>query len=145
QESWHGALLSDLVRSQLGHYLDREETQITVEGPSVFLKPEAAQNIGLAMHELATNAAKYGALSVPAGHVTVSWRWVPEDNPKAVEITWRETGGPAVSPPEQRGFGSIVIERNLAKTLDADVHLAFAPGGIECRVVVPMSLLVVGR
>src|SRR5262249_21776798 len=61
QESWHGALLSDLVRSQLGHYLDREDAQFTVEGPSVFLKPEAAQNIGLALHELATNAAKYGA------------------------------------------------------------------------------------
>jgi two-component sensor histidine kinase len=116
-----------------------------VEGPSVFLKPEAAQNIGLALHELATNAAKYGALSVPSGQVSIAWNWVSQENPKAVEITWIERGGPKVSPPEQRGFGSIVIERNLAKTLEADVHLAFAPEGIECRIVVPTTLLVFGR
>jgi two-component sensor histidine kinase len=145
QESWHGALLADLVRTQLGHHLDREDSQITVEGPSVFLKPEAAQNIGLALHELATNAAKYGALSVPSGRISVTWTWVPASEPKAVEIIWIERGGPKVAPPEQRGFGSIVIERNLAKTLEADVHLAFAPDGIECRIVVPMTLLVFGR
>ncbi|HXF86721.1 MAG TPA: HWE histidine kinase domain-containing protein [Xanthobacteraceae bacterium] len=145
QESWHGALLADLVRSQLGHYLDRENSQISVEGPGVFLKPEAAQNIGLALHELATNAAKYGALSVPSGHVSITWRWVSETNPKAVEIVWLERGGPKVSPPEQRGFGSVVIERNLAKTLEADVHLAFESEGIECRIVIPTNLLVVGR
>jgi PAS domain S-box-containing protein len=145
QESWHGALLADLVRSQLGHYLDRENSQISVEGPGVFLKPEAAQNIGLALHELATNAAKYGALSVPSGHVSITWRWVSEANPKAVEIVWLERGGPKVSPPDQRGFGSVVIERNLAKTLEADVHLAFESEGIECRIVIPTNLLVVGR
>ena len=145
QESWHGALLSDLVRSQLGHHLDREDSQISVEGPSVFLKPEAAQNIGLALHELATNAAKYGALSVPSGHVSISWNWRPESDPKQVQILWVERGGPPVSPPEQRGFGSVVIERNLAKTLDADVHLAFEAAGIECRIVVPTTLLVMGR
>ena len=145
QESWHGAMLSDLVRSQLGHYLDREDSQVAVEGPGVFLKPEAAQNIGLALHELATNAAKYGALSVPSGHVSITWNWVPQPDPNTVEIMWVETGGPKVSPPEHRGFGSIVIERNLAKTLEADVHLAFEPEGVQCRIVVPASLLVFGR
>jgi two-component sensor histidine kinase len=145
QESWHGALLSDLVRSQLGHYLDRENSQISVDGPGVFLKPEAAQNIGLALHELATNAAKYGALSVPSGHVSITWGWAQDSSPNAAEIIWVESGGPAVSPPEQRGFGSVVIERNLAKTLDANVHLSFEPNGIQCRIVVPGNLLVVGR
>ena len=145
QESWHGALLSDLVRSQLGHYLDREDSQISVNGPGVFLKPEAAQNIGLALHELATNAAKYGALSVPSGRISITWGWAEETNPKAAEIIWIESGGPKVSPPEQRGFGSIVIERNLAKTLDANVHLSFEPDGIQCRIVIPANLLVVGR
>ena len=140
QESWHGALLSDLVRSQLGHYLDREDSQISVEGPSVFLKPEAAQNIGLALHELATNAAKYGALSVPSGHVSITWGWAVEQI-QGGEILWVERGGPAVSPPEQRGFGSVVIERNLAKTLDANVHLSFEPDGIQCRIVVPATCL----
>lgn len=154
QESWHGASLTDLVRSQLGHYLDREQSQISIEGPSVFLKPEAAQNIGLAMHELATNAAKYGALSVPSGHVAINWNWYPngdgkdcnpKDETRHVEINWIESGGPLVAPPEHRGFGSVVIERNLAKTLEANVHLAFAPEGIHCRIVVPTALLVPGR
>jgi two-component sensor histidine kinase len=150
QESWHGASLTDLVRSQLGHYLDREDSQISVKGPSVFLKPEAAQNIGLAMHELATNAVKYGALSVPSGHVSITWNWHGQGNgkdsdPKHVEIMWVEEGGPPVAPPEQRGFGSIVIERNLSKTLEANVHLAFEPEGIQCRIVVPTTLLVTGR
>ena len=109
------------------------------------MKPEAAQNIGLALHELATNAAKYGALSVPTGQISITWRWLSESNPAAVEILWVERGGPDVQPPEQRGFGSVVIERNLARALEADVHLAFNPQGIECRIVVPASLLVFGR
>jgi len=145
QESWHGALLSDLVRSQLGHYLDREGSQFSIEGPSVFLKPEAAQNIGLALHELATNAAKYGALSVPSGRVSISWRRKPDGGSPGVEIIWVERGGPSVQPPDQRGFGSIVIERNLSRALEADVHLTFEQQGIECRIVVPESLLVFGR
>jgi PAS domain S-box-containing protein len=74
RESWHGASVDELIRSQLAMYLDREEEQVTIGGPAVTLKPEAAQNLGLALHELAINAAKFGALSVPDGRLSVTWR-----------------------------------------------------------------------
>jgi PAS domain S-box-containing protein len=141
QESWYGASLNDMVRSQLGHHLDRENSQFTIKGPSLFLKPEAAQNIGLAIHELSTNAAKYGALSVPTGHVDILWtRRTPEAG-GGFELSWRERGGPVVSKPEGRGFGSLVIERNLARALDGKVELDFAPSGLICTVSVPESHL----
>ncbi len=142
QESWHGASLVELARAQLGHYLDREGGQVTVEGPALLLKPEAAQSLGLALHELATNATRYGALSIPAGRVTLSWRLLPQEEGKAFELIWSETNGPAVEGPARRGFGSLVIERNLARSLDAEVDLSFAPAGVRCRVLIPMDNLV---
>ncbi|MFT0862594.1 sensor histidine kinase [Ancylobacter sp. G4_0304] len=145
QESWHGASLSDMVRSQLGHHLNRENSQVSVVGPDIFLKPEAAQNIGLALHELSTNAAKYGALSVPEGHVTISWaRRMPEAG-GGFELSWREEGGPPVTAPRSRGFGSLVIERNMSRALDSEVNLTFAPGGLVCDVSVPEQHLAAGR
>ncbi len=131
------------MRLQLGHYLDR--TQVTVEGPPILLKPEAAQGLGLALHELAINAAKYGALSRSAGRVSISWHRLPASDGHGIEIVWQETGGPEVAMPEQRGFGTLVIERNLGRALDAQVDLAFAPGGVSCRIIVPVTQFVAGR
>lgn len=145
QESWHGASLNDMVRSQLGHHLDRENSQVAVEGTDVFLKPEAAQNIGLALHELSTNAAKYGALSVPEGHVSIAWARRPIEAGGGFELTWRERGGPPVSPPKNRGFGSLVIERNLSRALDGEVKVEFAPAGLICHVSVPEQHLSASR
>ena len=143
QESWYGAELTELVHSQLGHYFDREFSQVSAEGPSVLLKPEAAQSLGLALHELATNAAKYGALSTLAGRVAVSWRRLPSSNGGAVELTWHESGGPPVKQPQQRGFGSLVIERNLARSLDAEIDVTFAAEGLRCRMLIPAANLAV--
>lgn len=140
QESWHGASVQDLVRSQLGLYLDREHPQVMLAGPDVHLRPEAAQSLGLALHELATNAAKYGALSRPGGRVAIEWRKVPDHG--GLEILWRESNGPKVGEPRRRGFGSMVIEHNLARALDADVEMKFAPDGLICRVAVPAPQLV---
>jgi PAS domain S-box-containing protein len=137
QEDWHGASLVELVRSQLGHYLDQSGSQISIKGPSLQLKPEGAQALGLALHELATNASKYGALSVPAGRVNVEWKRKPTSQGGGLEILWQETGGPEVETPKARGFGSLVIERNLARSMDAEVSLEFNPGGVTCRVQVP--------
>lgn len=145
QESWHGASLFELVRSQLGHYIDGKATQVSLQGPAVLLKPEAAQSLGLALHELATNAGKYGALSVPAGHVEIDWRMLPPVEGDGVEIVWSESGGPPVDTPDHRGFGTLVIERNLSRSLDADVGLTFAPDGLQCRMRIPPTNLVAGR
>jgi PAS domain S-box-containing protein len=136
QEDWHGASLDELVRSQLGHYLETGQ-QVAIEGPPLRLKPEAAQSLGLALHELATNALKYGALSVPAGHVSIRWMRRPESDGDGLEIRWIEGGGPAVEEPKKRGFGSLVINRNLAQSLDAEVEYEFTRDGVRCRIVIP--------
>ena len=136
-EGWHGASLNDLVRSQLAHYIDGESNQVSIDGPEVQLTPEATQSLGLALHELVTNAAKHGALSKMAGHVEVTWKALTRDG--GIELLWRETKGPKVSEPKRRGFGSVVIEHNLARALNADVSLDFAPSGLICRVAVPQT------
>jgi two-component sensor histidine kinase len=80
---------------------------------------------------------KYGALSVPAGRVSIRWATRPETEGGSLEIQWTETGGPAVEEPKKRGFGSLVINRNLSRSLDAEVEYAFAPDGVRCRIVIP--------
>lgn len=137
QESWHGASLAALTRQQLGHYLNGPRTQISIEGPPVVLRPEAAQSVGLALHELAANAAKYGALSVPDGHVDIRWRRRGQDVGDGIEIDWAESDGPSVRVPDHRGFGTLVVEKNLSRVLDADVHLDFDPAGVRCHIVIP--------
>lgn len=144
RESWYGASLNELIRSQLALYLDRDEAPVTFSGPEVVLKPEAAQNLGLALHELSTNAAKFGALSVPEGRVTISWKRDrgPED---ALEFDWQEHLGPKVKVRRKQGFGSMVIERNLARSLDAQVDMSFEPDGLRCHVIIPASQILIGR
>ncbi|MBX6424485.1 MAG: PAS domain-containing protein [Variibacter sp.] len=144
-ESWHGASLHDLVRSQLGHHLDRHGSQISFEGPPILLKPEAAQSLGLALYELASNAAKYGALSTPTGQVSIVWRRLPASEGSGIELVWQESGGPPVVPPSRRGFGTLVIERHLAKSLDAEVEFTFPPSGVRCRVQMPLVQFVAAR
>jgi two-component sensor histidine kinase len=141
QESWHGASLQELARAQLAQYLDGAGAQVVIEGPGIVLKPEAAQSLGLAIFELLDNAARYGALSVPQGRASLRWQRRPPAQGGGVEIDWAEQGGPSVAEPERRGFGSMVIERNLARAAEAEVELAFAPEGVRCRVVIPEGQL----
>lgn len=139
RESWHGASLHELIRAQLGHYLDRDNPQISIAGPETHLRPEAAQSLGLALHELATNAAKHGALSRARGRVAVEWRLNRDERGGRLEIVWKESKGPKVGAPRRRGFGSMVIEHNLTRALDAEVELDFSPEGLRCRIAVPAS------
>ena len=143
RESWYGASLGELIRSQLSSYLDGTAVRVTIEGPAIALKPEAAQNLGLALHELAINAAKFGALSIPAGRVFVTWsrRQRADD----IELDWREELGPKVKSRRKKGFGSMVIERNLARALDAEVNMDFDPNGLRCHIVIPASQILAAR
>lgn len=148
RESWYGASIGELIRSQLAMYIDRDgEKQVTIDGPAVALKPEAAQNLGLALHELAVNAAKFGALSVPAGRLSVTWDRADGESVdgQKLSLDWREQAGPKVKPRRKRGFGSIVIERNLARALDAEVDLDFNPEGLHCHIVIPGSQILSPR
>ena len=110
-----------------------------LEGEPLYLKPEAAQNVGLALHELATNAAKYGALSTPEGRIRISWGLVGDGADRRFRIAWIEAGGPEVTAPERRGFGRMVVERNVARVLEGEVELDFAKDGVRWSLVVPVE------
>ncbi len=142
QESWQRASIGDLINSQLGHYSDLIGTQIVVAGPQVYLTPDAAQNLGMALHEMATNAAKYGALSSTKGQVTIEWAWKGTGKKRVLRLSWREKGGPPVKPPTGRGFGSQVIERNLNRALGASVNLDYAPKGFKADMDLPAAVAV---
>ncbi len=145
RESWYGASLGELVRSQLASYIERDSGSIAIKGPPVALKPEAAQNLGLALHELAVNAAKFGALSVPGGHVSIVWDRNGSADHSALTLDWHETRGPKVKYRRKKGFGSVVIERNLSRVLGADVNLDFNPSGVHCHIVIPASQILAAR
>jgi len=135
---WHDAPLRDVVASALDAHGD-ELDRIVVEGPAVMLDANLAVAVSLSLHELATNAVKYGALSVPPGQVTVSWTTSrTRMGAIKVEITWLERGGPAVTPPVRRGFGSYLLERGLPS--GGTVRLNFRPTGLECRMSLPLSI-----
>jgi two-component sensor histidine kinase len=145
QESWHGASLAELIRVYLVQDRDRYRSQVSAGGPDIFLKPEAAQSIGLALHELAANAVNFGALSDPSGRVTVTWRRLAAEEGDGIELVWSESGGAGMTNPDRHDFGSLMIERNLTRSLDAQVELTFPPEGVRCRIVIPNSHLSVGR
>lgn len=145
RESWHGASLNELIRSQLGAYIETGTGQVSLEGPEVTLKPEAAQNLGLAFHELAVNAAKYGALSLPEGRVSISWSRRQATEGNSVALDWREQHGPKVKARRKNGFGSMVIERNLMRALDAEVIMNFDPEGLRCHIVISESQLLAAQ
>jgi PAS domain S-box-containing protein len=135
-----GAALRDLVDTQLEPFVDGEKKQAAINGPHVILDQVATQNIGLALHELATNAAKYGALSVPEGRVSIAWKTVTTSaGERVLHLCWREENGPPVVEPNRKGFGHIVIKRTVADSLDAKVELDFAATGVTWSVEIPSS------
>ncbi|WP_158813557.1 sensor histidine kinase [Methylocapsa sp. S129] len=138
-EKWRGVRLEALVRSQIGHYSDVDEGRIGVAGPDVLLNSTAAQAIGMALHELSTNAVKYGALSNDVGHIATGWRFKSSTAGPMLEMDWIERGGPLVEAPHAHGFGSVVIEKMLAQRLNAVVHLSFEREGLTWRLLVPLK------
>ena len=137
--NWRGASVEELARSHLAHFADLIGSRILLAGPKLLLKAEATQNIGLALHELSTNAAKYGALSQDAGVVNLDWWMVSEDGGQTFCMRWRESGGPAVTPPQRRGFGQTVVERLVAQSLDGKVELHYRESGVEWRLRIPAT------
>ena len=136
-DDWQGASLRTLIEQQLSELSDRFGEQITIEGEDVILKPEAVQNLGLALHELATNAEKYGSLSDPQGQVSIKWEFC--DKASKLRLVWEERGGPKVTPPERSGFGRAMIETVVGKALEGDVTLSFPPKGVRCVILIPAA------
>nr|WP_028135857.1 PAS domain-containing protein [Bradyrhizobium japonicum] len=134
-----GVDLEFLVVEELLAYNAREGEQMRVAGPMVRFQAKAAETFALAIHELATNALKYGALSRPDGRVEITWRLEKGRDPAMFLFQWRERGGPPVKPPPRKGFGTELLERTLAFELKGDTALAFDPAGLECSIAIPLS------
>lgn len=142
-EDWRGAFLKEIVQAQVMQLKDLGGARITAIGPNVLLKPEAAQNIGLALHELSTNAAKFGAFANAGGRVSISWSVdMGSDGTFRLKLVWQESGGPPVAAPGRGGFGSNLIERLVARALDGEVKLTYLPDGLVWILVVPASWIV---
>ena len=133
ESRWSGADLHRLLEEELRPFGLCEHGRITLQGPPCSLSPAQAQGMGMALHELATNAAKYGALSVPEGGVSVHWTCDGE-----LELQWTEHGGPEVAAPARRGLGSRILERALAAPLDGSVEFDWAKTGLRCRLRLPL-------
>jgi PAS domain S-box-containing protein len=137
--NWHAISLHDLVRSQLLHFKDLIGSRIGLEGDAITISPTAAQTIGMALHELATNASKYGALSDGNGRIVIAWRLTQTEAGERFEINWIERGGPRVIAPQRRGFGSTVIETMAKGGLAASVRLDYPPAGLEWHLSCPAA------
>jgi two-component sensor histidine kinase len=139
-EDGTNASIMDLVRSQLEPFGDVDGIRIAPQGPSIWLNSEATRNIGLALHELATNATKYGALSVSEGFITVDWLVRPDDTgAQRFLLIWREHDGPPVMSPQHRGFGHAVLQRMTHQALQGEVDHAFETGGVSWTLEVPLA------
>lgn len=134
-----GIDLEYLVVEELLAYNAREGEQMRVSGPKVRFHPKAAETFALAIHELATNALKYGALSRPGGRIEITWRLDEGRAPAALLFEWREGGGPQVEPPPRKGFGTELLERTVAFELKGHTALAFNPAGFECSIAIPLN------
>ena len=144
ESDWRGVEASQLVRSQLSHMGHLVGTRVTFEGPSLRFTPAAAQTIGMALHELSTNAIKYGALSNCEGTVVLKWSITPNGPNRRFEIHWRERGGPQVMPPQRQGFGHSVMVRMVEHALDAEADLAYPSTGLDWRINAPAAVVLDG-
>jgi len=138
---WRGAELHELVRSQLAHVSQLLGSRIRIEGASVALKPAAAQALGLTLHELATNALKYGALSNATGVVSITWDVAASGGGQVFRISWEESGGPPVAPPSRAGFGSTIIKQITARSFRGDVQLDYAVAGLKWQLEAPVDTI----
>lgn len=134
-QEWRGACMTELARAQMAYCLDMDCVDTRISGPSVMLKPEAAQNLGLALHELAVNALTHGALSQPGGRVELGWR-IDGDR---FFVEWREFGGPPAPDTPCEGFGHKVIKRLVAQALGGEATIGFPPDGFQWTLAVPAA------
>lgn len=136
RSNWEAASMRQLIEDAIAPY--RGEDRFEIAGPDLNVAPKTAVSLALALHELATNAVKYGALSVPDGRVAIRWSVNPDPAGDRLAFSWREQGGPPVTVPTSRGFGSRMIERGLAAEFGGTVRIAFDPDGVCCTIDAPL-------
>ena len=138
-ENWRSVTLRDLIWSTLEPVMV-DNSQFSAAGPHLRVQPKSAVDLSMAIHELCTNAIKYGALSVAGGRVTIVW----DIDADRFRLRWQERGGPVVSAPERKGFGSLMIERALAVQVDGEVKIDYADSGIVCSIDAPLAAVAEG-
>jgi two-component system CheB/CheR fusion protein len=139
-QDWNGVSLDKLIKTQLAPFIGSDSMRIETTGPPVTMTPGAVQALGLALHELATNASKYGALSAPGGKIVLSWGFEDgRDAPDSFRMEWRERGGPPVKPAKRKGFGRFVTDQMVARALSASVKMDFASEGLRWMLQMPAS------
>lgn len=138
---WESAELREILSASIAPYAGSGPERIVLRGEDVVLRPRAVLTLAMAFHELITNAAKYGALALPGGHIEICWQLLGGEagGRRQLRIDWIEKGGPVVSEPQQRGFGSKLIEGSIAAELGGSVRLAFERGGVRCEIVIPQE------
>ncbi len=135
QSHWEGADLRAILEHETEAY---GPTRISLNGPPVSLEPAVVLSLGMIFHELATNAAKYGALHTPDGRILIDWG-LADQRDRKLKLSWREIGGPKVTAPERRGFGSRLIERNIRHDLAGEIDLVYAADGLIAELTVPLD------
>ena len=138
RENWETADLRDIVAACVGPFEAEKGTRFDIEGPALRVAPKPAVALAMALHELATNAAKYGALSTDQGRVAVVWSLTRRDGDRRLILDWRERGGPPVEAPDRKGFGSRLLVQGLTSDLGAAAELTFDPAGLRCRIDAPL-------
>jgi two-component system CheB/CheR fusion protein len=140
EEDWKGASLDKLIEVQLAPFVGTDTMRVETMGPPVTLSPAAVQTLGLALHELATNASKYGSLSIPGGRILLSWHFDEENGaPECFSMEWREQGGPPVQPSTRKGFGRFVTDQMITRALNATVKTDLTPEGLRWTLRMPGS------
>jgi two-component sensor histidine kinase len=129
RNSWEGVDLAELIKSQLSHFSELVETRIILEGPDVWLNPAAAQTLGMALHELATNAAKYGSLSDQNGKVNITWTIDLARPNGRFRFQWDESGGPPAVAPRRSGFGTLLLTKITEQSIQGSVTREFSARG----------------
>lgn len=136
QSEWYGADIRDLIQAEAAAFSGNSVDKFDLEGPDLELRPSSALTLGLAFHELTTNAAKYGALSAKGGRINIKWAFEERDGTDFVRVTWREHGGPPVAAPEgQTGFGTLLLTKLTARDLSGTVDLRYRETGLECDIL----------
>jgi two-component sensor histidine kinase len=136
---WRGIGIRELVQIEIRPFDTDDQPRITISGADLLLSPDQAVGLGLILHELASNALQYGSLSVASGKVDLDWKTQGRKGDRRLVLTWRESGGPEVAPPQRHGFGSILIRRSLAKVISSEVTHEFRPEGVFAEISMPLE------
>ncbi|MBB2961164.1 HWE histidine kinase domain-containing protein [Methylobacterium sp. R2-1] len=139
RDDWAGASLGAVLENELAPFREGQADRFQLDGPDLDLAPRYVLALGMTVHELTTNAAKYGALSAEGGRVNITWRVAGEDGDRRLAMEWQESGGPPVEEPRQRGYGTRLISGAITHELGGMVRLAFAPAGLCCMIDVPLD------